>query len=154
MRRARPCGRGTAQAYDSHSQAEAEAEATKEGPVKRPYPLMFFTCVMVAVGSAGCAARPSVKRPTVKLDVVAKQLGVSPSLLELALRAGYTTEIEGGKTLFCRHDEQTGSMIGTLQCEDAARLQSDLQARQQFVDDLRQRVPQTAIASRPGGGSP
>src|SRR6185437_7840017 len=101
--------------------------------MKRPYPVMFLMCVMVAVGAAGCA-QPSVKRPTVKLDALAKQLGVSTPVLELALRAGYTTEIEGGKTLFCRHDEQTGTMVGRLQCEDAAHLQADLQARQQFVD--------------------
>ncbi|MGH8200671.1 MAG: hypothetical protein ACREVO_09955 [Steroidobacteraceae bacterium] len=118
--------------------------------MKRPYPLMFLMCVMVAVGAAGCA-QPSVKQPTVKLDALAKQLGVSTAVLELALRAGYTTEIEGDKTLFCRHEEQTGSMVPILNCEDAARLRTDLQARQQFVDDLRQRVSQTAISPRPGG---
>jgi hypothetical protein len=120
--------------------------------VKRPYLLRFLMCVTVAVAAAGCA-QPSVKPPTVKLDALAKQLGVSTEVLETALRAGYTTEIEGGKTLFCRHDDQTGTMIGRLQCEDASRLQTDLQARQQIVHDLRQRVPQTAIGSRPSGGS-
>lgn len=122
--------------------------------MKRPYPVMFLMCMIVAVGAAGCAQQPPVKRPTVRLDDLAKQLGVSTAVLELAIRAGYTTEIEGDKTLFCRHDEQTGTMIGALHCEDAARLQIDLQARQQSVDELRQRVSQTAIASRPGGGSP
>lgn len=114
--------------------------------------MMFLMCVMVASGAAGCATQPSVQRPTVKLDALAKQLGVSTSVLELAIRAGYTTEIEGGKTLFCRHDEQTGTMIGKLECEDAAHLQTDLQARQQMVDDMRQRVPQTMTGSHPGGG--
>lgn len=118
---------------------------------KKTYQRMFLVCLAVAVGAAGCAAQPSVKRPTVKLDDLAKQLGVSTTVLQLAIRAGYTTEVEGDKTLFCRHDEQTGTMIGKLQCEDAARLQTDLQARQQSVDDLRQRVPQTMTGSRPGG---
>ena len=122
--------------------------------MKRPYPVMFLMCVTVAVGAAGCAQQPPVERPTVKMDALAKQLGVSTSVLELALRAGYTTEIEGGKTLFCRHDEQTGTMIGKLQCEDAARLQADLQANQQSLDEMRERLPQTAVGSRPGGGSP
>ena len=119
--------------------------------MKRPYALMFLMCVMVALGAAGCATQPSVKPPTVKLDDLAKQMGVSTSTLELAIRAGYTTEVEGGKALFCRHDEQTGTMIGKLQCEDAEHLQTDLQARQQMVDDMRERVPQTAVGSRPGG---
>jgi hypothetical protein len=118
--------------------------------VKNSYPMMFLVCLAVAVGAAGCA-QPSVKRPTVTLNAMAKQLGVSTAVLELALRAGYTTEIEGGETRFCRHEEQTGSMVGTLHCEDAAQLQVDLQARQQSVDDLRQRVSQTAISPRPGG---
>lgn len=118
--------------------------------MKRPYAVMFLMCVAVAVGAAGCA-QPSVKGPTVKLDVLAKQLGVSPRVLALALRAGYTTEIEGGKTLFCRHEEQTGSMIPILQCEDPASLQTDLQERQQILSDLRQKVSQTAIQPTPGG---
>ena len=122
--------------------------------MKRPYAVMFLMCVMVAVGAAGCASQPRVKLPTVKMDDLAKQLGVSTAVLEVALRAGYTTEVEGGKALFCRHDEQTGTMIGKLQCEDAAHLQTDLQARQQMVDDMRQRVPQTMTGSRPGGGAP
>jgi hypothetical protein len=119
--------------------------------VKKTYPMMSLVCLAVAVGAAGCAAQPSVKRPTVTMDAMAKQLGVSTAVLEAALRAGYTTEIEGDKTLFCRHDEQTGSMIGKLQCEDAARLQTDLQARQQAVNDLRQEVSQKAVVGRPGG---
>jgi hypothetical protein len=121
---------------------------------KKTYPRMLLVGLAVAIGAAGCASQPSVQRPTVKLDDLAKQLGVSTATLELALRAGYTTEIEGGKTLFCRRDEQTGTMIGKLQCEDAAHLQTDLQARQKMVDDMRQRVPQTITGSRPGRGSP
>jgi hypothetical protein len=121
--------------------------------VKRLNLLKFLICVTVALAAAGCA-QPSVKPPTVRLDELAKQLGVSTEMLESALRAGYTTEIEGGKTLFCRHDEQTGTMIGRLQCEDAGHLQTDLLARQQSIDDMRLRVPQTAVGSRPGGGSP
>jgi len=113
---------------------------------------MFLMCVTVALGAAGCA-QPSVKPPTVRLDTLAKELGVSTAELKLALRAGYTTEIEGGKTLFCRHDEQTGSMIPVLHCEDVAHLQTDLQARQQFVDYLHQRVSQSAIQPTPGGPS-
>lgn len=110
--------------------------------MKGPHAPMFLLCVTVALGAAGCA-QPSVKPPTVQLDTLAKQLGVSTVELKLALRAGYTTEIEGGKTLFCRHDEQTGSMIPVLQCEDVARLRTDLQARQDFVNDLQQRVSQS-----------
>jgi hypothetical protein len=118
--------------------------------MKSPYAVILLTGVAVALGAAGCA-QPSVKPPTVKLEVVAKQLGVSPQLLATALRAGYTTEIEGGKTLFCRHDEQTGSMIPKLQCEDPASLRTDLQERQQILSDFREKVAQTAIQPTPGG---
>jgi len=118
--------------------------------MNRPYAVMFLTCVAVAIGMAGCS-QPPVKRPTVKLEVLAKQLGVSPRLLALAIRAGYTTEIQGGKTLFCRHDEQTGSMIPVLQCEDPASLRTDLQERQQILSDVRQKVSQTAIQPTPLG---
>lgn len=118
--------------------------------MKKPYPLMFLMCVMVAVGAAGCA-QPSVKPPTVKLDDLAKQMGVPTDLLELALRAGYTTEIEGGQPRFCRHEEQTGSMVPILDCEDPAQLRGDLQARQQLVNEVHQQVSQTAIQPRPGG---
>ena len=111
--------------------------------------MMFLMCVMVAAGAAGCA-QPSVKLPTVKMEALAKQLGVPTAVLEAALKAGYTTEVEGTKTLFCRHDEQTGTMIGRLHCEDAAHLQSDLQAHQQFVDAIHQQVQQSAITPRPG----
>lgn len=93
--------------------------------MKRLHVLKFLMCVAVVIGLSGCA-QPSVKRPTVQLDVLAKQLGISTAVLELALRAGYTTEVEGNKTLLCRHDDQTGSMIPVLKCEDPARLRSDL----------------------------
>lgn len=121
--------------------------------MRKHYPMMILMCAAVAVGGAGCA-QPSVKGPTITVDALAKQLGVSSALLTVALRAGYTTEIEGGETRFCRHEEPTGSMVPILRCEDASRLQIDLQARQQFVDDVRQRVGQTAISSRPGGSQP
>jgi hypothetical protein len=125
--------------------------------VKKPYPLMFLMCVTVAVGAAGCAAQPSVKPPTVRIDVLAKQLGISTAELELALRSGYTTEVQGSKTFLCTHDEQTGSMIPVLECEEPARLASDLQARQQVVEELRERVTQSAMrptVSGPAGGGP
>jgi hypothetical protein len=157
MRCAMTCMRG-AMTFDEAacngayaSDPQAKAEAGKGARVRKPYPLMFLVCVTVAVGAAGCA-QPSVKPPTVKMDVLAKQLGISTAELELALRAGYTTEIEGSKTLVCSHGEQTGSMIPVLHCEDPARLQSDLQARQQFIDYLRDRVSQSG--SRPGVGGP
>src|SRR5579872_64581 len=118
--------------------------------MKRPYAVTFLMCVTIAAGAAGCAQQP-VKKSTIQLDALAKQLGVSTEVLETALRAGYTTEIEGGKTRFCRHDELTGSMIGRLECEDADHLQADLEARQRSVDDLRRQVSQTAIQPRPGG---
>ncbi|HEV2268777.1 MAG TPA: hypothetical protein VGR92_04910 [Steroidobacteraceae bacterium] len=118
--------------------------------MNKSYPTMLL-CVAVAVAAAGCATQPSPKPPTITLAALAKQLGVSPALLEVALKAGYNPEIEGGKTVFCRHDEQTGTMVGRLQCEDPERLQIDLQARQQFVDALHQQVSQTAISPRPGG---
>ncbi|HEY1891569.1 MAG TPA: hypothetical protein VGG63_14245 [Steroidobacteraceae bacterium] len=116
--------------------------------MRKTYPMVLIMCAAIAVGGTGCA-QPPVKRPSVKLDALAKQLGVSTSVLELALRAGYTTEIEGGKTLFCRHDEHTGSMVPILDCEDAARLRGDLQTRQQFVNEVHQQVSQTAIQPTP-----
>lgn len=118
--------------------------------MNKSYPPLLL-CVSVAVAAAGCATQPSPKPPTITLAALAKQLGVSPALLEVALKAGYNPEIEGGKTVFCRHEEQMGSLVPARTCEDPERLQIDLQARQQFVDDLRQRVPQTAISPRPGG---
>ena len=117
----------------------------------KTYPMMLLVCAAVAVGGTGCATQPSVKAPTVTVDALAKQLGVSSALLAAALRAGYNPETHDGKTVFCRHEEQTGSMVPTSTCEDPARLQVDLEARQQFVQDVHQRVLQTPDTQRPGG---
>lgn len=115
----------------------------------KTYKMMLSMCAALVIGAAGCTAQPSVKPPTVKLNDLATQMGVSTDLLELALKAGYTTEIEGGQPRFCRHEEQTGSMVPILDCEDPARLRGDLQARQQFVKEVHQQVSQTAIQPTP-----
>ena len=112
-------------------------------------PMLLLVCAAVAVGGAGCT-QPSVKPPTITLDALAKQLGVSSTVLALALRSGYNPEIEDGKTVFCLHGEQTGSMVPTRSCVDAARLQIELQTRQQFVDDVHGRVQQSVDTPRPG----
>lgn len=115
----------------------------------KTYPMMLLMCAAVAVGGSGCT-QPSVKGPTITMDALAKQLGVSSSLLQAALRAGYSPEIRSGKTEFCRHEELTGTMVPTKICEDPARLQIDLANRQQFVDDVHQRVDVSVDTKRPG----
>ena len=117
--------------------------------MRKLYPMMILMCAAVAVGAAGCA-QPSVKGPTITMDALAKQLGVSSALLTGALRAGYSPEIRGGKTVFCSHEEHTGSLVPVRTCEDPAQLQIDLETRQQFVDDVHQRVQQTVDTKRPG----
>lgn len=117
----------------------------------KTYPMMLLMCAAVAVGGTGCS-QPTVKGPTITMDALAKQLGVSPSLLQAALRAGYSPEIRGDKTVFCHHDEPIGSMVPTRTCEDPEKLQIELATRQQFTDDVRQRVEQSVDTRRPGSG--
>ena len=120
--------------------------------MRKTHSMMLLVSMAIAIGGAGCA-QPSVKPPTITLDALAKKLGVSSALLELALRAGYNPETEDGKTVFCRLGEQTGSMVPTRCCEDVTRLQIDLQTRQQFVNDVQERVQRSVDTQRPGGAA-
>lgn len=114
----------------------------------KTYPMTLLMCAAVALGGTGCT-QPSVKGPTITMDALAKQLGVSGSLLQAALRAGYSPEIQRGKTMFCRHEEHIGTLVPTRSCEDPERLQVDLETRQQFVDDLHRQVDVSVDTQRP-----
>jgi hypothetical protein len=107
--------------------------------VRKTCPMMLLVYAAVAAVGASCAQQ-SVKDRDRAVDAQAAKYGVSSAVLEMASRQGYGPRIYDGKTIFCRDEAQTGSMVPSWKCVDAARLQTEVLDNQQGLEDMQQRV--------------
>lgn len=93
----------------------------------------------LAIAAVGCADRPSPQ--------VAG--GPSPTLLEEAHRLGYSPKVIDGQTVFCQHQELTGSMVPTEHCIGQAALESDITAQRESLHELQNSLGQGSKAMGP-----
>jgi hypothetical protein len=95
---------------------------------------------VLAVSTAGCAHQPPAS--------VAGELNV----MQLASQMGYSTpEVIDGKTLFCAHEELTGSMVPKEACIDSDQVVARARAQGDLLKYLQ--TPPNSV-SRPSASGP
>lgn len=110
-------------------------------------------CVLLAalaVFGAGCADHP-VGRNTKAGGTAAASLSSELTLLQAAAELGYTPVVFQGKTLFCKHEQLTGSLVPRTYCVDADFVMAEARTQRQNIEALDQQpLPGSPPPKGPG----
>lgn len=97
---------------------------------------MALLATLTVIGS-GCADQPG-GRNTNAGGAAAASLSSELTLLQAATELGYSPLVVEGKTLFCKREQLTGSMVPSTHCVDADFVMAEARTQRQNIEALDQ----------------
>ncbi|HEY1891494.1 MAG TPA: hypothetical protein VGG63_13860 [Steroidobacteraceae bacterium] len=103
---------------------------------------------ILAVMGAGCADHPAGGKTNAG-NAAAASLSSELTLLQAATELGYTPVVFQGKTLYCKHEQLTGSLVPKMYCVDTDFVMAEARTQRQNIEAMDQ---QPAPGKPPGKG--
>jgi hypothetical protein len=105
--------------------------------VANSHPLSTALLATVTVFGAGCAAHPAGRNANAGSSA-SSSLSSELTLLQAASDLGYSPTVVEGKTVFCKREQLTGSMVPSTFCVEGDAVVAQARTQKQNIEALSQ----------------